>query len=83
MPLRRTRHDLRLEGTCSVEDALALLKYLMRPKPPTVDLRSCTHLHTALAQVLMACRPPNILPPDDPFLAQWLMPLLRPSAEAG
>lgn len=76
MPLRLARNRLCFEGECTVEEALPLLDYLQRPKPPRVDLRRCTHLHTALAQVLAVCRPPRAIPPEDPFLAQWVMPLL-------
>ncbi len=80
MPLRLARNQVYFEGECGVEEAMTLLEYLTRPKPPKVDLRPCTHLHTALAQVLAACRPSRLVPPEDPFLARWLMPLLDPSA---
>ena len=80
MPLRLARNRVHFEGECSVEEALALLEYLSRPKPPRVDLRQCTHMHTALVQVLAACRPTRIVPPEDPFLASWLMPFLASQA---
>ena len=81
MPLRADGAVLCLEAECGVEEALELLAQLTAPEPPVVDLRSCTHLHTALVQVLAACRPGAVIPPDDPFLARWLMPLLpAPSA---
>jgi hypothetical protein len=76
MPLRLDGETLHLEAECGVEEALALLEHLAAPQPPAVDLRTCTHLHTALAQVLAACRPRAAAPPDDAFLARWLMPLL-------
>jgi hypothetical protein len=76
MSLRRARNRLHLEGECGVEEALALLEHLSGPKPPRIDLRRCTHLHTALVQVLAACRPAQIEPPEDAFLARWLMPFL-------
>ena len=77
MSLRADGETLRLEAECSVEEALALLEQLAVPQPPAVDLRACTHLHTALVQVLAACRPRIVAPPDDAFLARWLMPLLQ------
>jgi hypothetical protein len=77
MPLRLARNRLHLDGTCGAEDALALLEHLTGPKPPKLDLRHCTHLHTALVQVLAAYRPAHIVPPEDAFLARWLMPFLR------
>jgi hypothetical protein len=79
MPLRLDGETLYLEAECGVEEALALLEHLAAPQPPAIDLRTCTHLHTALVQVLAACRPRDVTPPDDVFLARWLMPLLDPS----
>ncbi len=80
MPLRTEGGVLHLQAECSVEEALALLEQLAVPVPPGVDLRACTHLHTALVQVLVACRPRVEAPPDDAFLARWLMPLLQAPA---
>lgn len=77
MPLRADGEALHLEAECGVEEALALLEQLAGLPPPGVDLRACTHLHTALVQVLAACRPRVVAPPDDAFLARWLMPLLQ------
>jgi len=79
MPLRLAGEALHLEAECGVEEALALLEHLAAPQPPAIDLRTCTHLHTALVQVLAACRPRAVTLPDDVFLARWLMPLLDPS----
>jgi len=79
MPLRLDGEVLHLDEECGVEEALALLEHLTTTPPPAVDLRGCTHLHTALVQVLAACRPRTVAPPDDAFLARWLMPLLDPS----
>jgi hypothetical protein len=76
MPLRLARNRLYFDGACGVDEALTLQEYLSRPKPPKIDLQACTHLHTALAQVLAAFRPSRPVPPDDPFLASWLMPLI-------
>lgn len=81
MPLRMDGAVLYLDRACGVEEALELLSHLTAPNPPAIDLRTCTHLHTALVQVLAACRPGTVIPPDDHFLARCLMPLLpAPSA---
>jgi hypothetical protein len=82
MPLRAEAEALCLEAECGVEEAPALLAQLAVPLPPGVDLRACTHLHTALLQVLLACRPRVVAPPDDAFLASWLMPVLQPPPSA-
>lgn len=76
MPLRRDAEILHLEAECGVDEALPLLEQLTAPDPPVVDLRSCTHMHTALAQVLAACRPRTLGMPENAFLARWLMPLI-------
>jgi hypothetical protein len=76
MPLRLARNRLHLDGDCGVEEALVLLEHLAGAKPPRVDMRRCTHLHTALLQVLAACRPRHLVPPEDDFLARWVMPLV-------
>ena len=78
MPLRTDGATLHLEAVCGVEEALALLERLAAPQPPGVDLSACRHLHTALVQVLAACRPRVVAPPEDSCLAHWLMPLLAP-----
>jgi hypothetical protein len=82
MALRMDGNRLHLEGECGVEEALPLLESLAGPEPPEVDLRHCTHMHTALVQVLAACGTVPCAPPGDGFLARWLMPLLdaRPRA---
>jgi hypothetical protein len=82
MALRLTRNRLRLDGECGVEEALALLEHLTVTRIPKVDLQHCTHLHTALVQVLATCRPPQIVPPEDAFLARWVMPFLADAANA-
>ena len=76
MPIRTEAEALHLEAVCGVEEALALLEQLAAAPPPGIDLSACTHLHTALVQVLVACRPRILAPPEDAFLARWLMPLL-------
>jgi hypothetical protein len=82
MALRRSRRTVHIEGECGVEEALALVELLAGPAPLTVDLTRCTHLHTALVQVLAAGTRRRIMPPQDEFLARWLMPFLAPvSAE--
>jgi len=76
MALRLDGDTLHLEATCGVEEALALLEWLGGAQPHAVDLRACSHMHTALLQVLVACRPRIVAPPEDDFLVRWLMPLL-------
>ncbi|MGQ9369624.1 hypothetical protein [Azospirillum sp. ST 5-10] len=66
----------RLEGDCSVEEALPLAEWLAANPGGGLDLARCTGLHTAVLQVLMAARAPLAAPPEEPFLARWVRPLL-------
>ena len=60
-----------LDGECPVEDAETLLRLLQaEPKGP-VDWSGCTHLHTAVLQVLMAAAPPMRGACGDAFVARW------------
>lgn len=60
------------DGACVVEDALTLLEFLQSHGNAKVDLGSCTHLHTAVLQVLLATRPKIVALPQERFLARWL-----------
>ncbi len=76
MPLVFTESRVRFEAVCTVEDALPLLEFLKVSAAPEIDLSACTHLHTALLQLLLAARPRLASPPADPTLARWVAPLL-------
>jgi hypothetical protein len=81
MPLVFTETLVRFESVCTVEDALPLLEFLKGSAMPEVDLLACTHLHTALLQLLLAARPRLASPPADPALARWVAPLLTDECE--
>jgi hypothetical protein len=72
MPLNFTGITAVADGACLVEDALALLEFLQANGGAQVDLGSCSHVHTAVLQVLLAARPPISAMPREPFLARWL-----------
>jgi hypothetical protein len=76
MPLVFTGARVRFEEVCTVEDALPLLEFLKGSDAPEVDLSTCTYLHTALLQLLLAARPGMAAPPTDPALERWISPLL-------
>jgi hypothetical protein len=76
MPVLRDPTAIRLDGACTVEDALALVEALQSDPPLPVALAGCTHLHTAPLQVLLALRPPLASRFEEPFLAHWVGPLL-------
>ena len=77
MSIRRgPKNEILLEGACSVEEAETLLGLLLAEPEAVVDWSGCTKLHTAVAQVLLARRPPVRGVCRDAFLARWLGPRL-------
>jgi hypothetical protein len=68
---------IRLTGRCGPEDAEAVLVALQEGRDRTVDLDGVEKLHTAVAQVLLAVRPPVHGTPEDAFLANHLAILLQ------
>lgn len=65
------------DGDCMVEDAEQLLGWLLTKKQPKVNLKSVGHIHSAVLQVLMACKPEVTIEPQDKQLASWLMPAIQ------
>ena len=65
-----------LDGPSRVEDAKPLLALLLAGQSRGVDLTAAEPLHTAVFQVLLACRPALKGNPLDPFNRTWLAPLL-------
>jgi hypothetical protein len=66
-----------LEGRCSVEDAEPLLQLLNATPHAPCDWTRCSHLHTAILQILLATRPALVGPCGDPWIEQWLGPPIR------
>jgi hypothetical protein len=66
-----------LEGHCGIEDVEPLLSILQRQPGHLVDLSRATHLHGAVLQLLLVFRPRLSNNEGDPFIAKWLMPLLK------
>lgn len=83
MPVNFEEDRVRLEGHCGVEEAEPLLEGLQKNPEGVVDMAECTHLHTALFQVLWAWAPPVEGEPPDPFLCAHIGPLLGPSPSTG
>jgi hypothetical protein len=83
MPLNFAEDMAVADGASIVEDALTLLEFLQSHATAKVDLSSCTHLHTAVLQVLLAARPEIVALPREVFLARWLSQVLgQPSTGA-
>jgi hypothetical protein len=77
MPIEFMKSVATLKGVCTVEEAEPLLQWLQDQQRAKVKLKECTHIHTAVLQVLMAAKVMVTLPPEDPDLAKWLIPALR------
>jgi hypothetical protein len=60
-----------LDGRCPVEDAEQLLQLLQAAPAAPLDWTSCSHLHTAVLQVIMAGRPVLVGPCGDLWIEQW------------
>ena len=65
-------HETTLGDVVSVEDAEPLLAWLHEHPRTRVNLATCTHLHAAVLQVLMAARPAVAAWPANEGLAAWL-----------
>ena len=78
MPITFAKTTASFNGSCSAEETADLAAWLAGRKRPRVNLKACSHLHTALLQVLMAGKVTVTKQPSDPFLARWLPSCLVP-----
>jgi hypothetical protein len=62
-----------LLGNCPVEEAEPLLQLLQATPASYLDWRQCTHLHTAVLQVILAARPQLVGPCGDAWVQRWVM----------
>jgi len=74
---RNTDGKIVLDGRCPVEDAEPLLQLLQATPDAMCDWTGCSHLHTAVVQVIMAARPALAGPCGDPWIEAWVAPQLR------
>jgi hypothetical protein len=68
---RRENETIMLEGNCTAEEAEPLLQMLQDGPRPMLDWTTCSHLHTAVLQVVLAAEPALIGPCGDPWVARW------------
>jgi hypothetical protein len=76
MPLKLNKRTAVLTGTVSVEEAGDLAEWFRNTPAAELNLRDCSHLHTAALQAMLAARPRISQNPVDDFLLSWVMPLL-------
>lgn len=82
MSLQIVGNTVHLQGECRVEDAEPLLRHLQADSSRIVDVSGAAMLHTAVVQVILALRPPVSGSSNDPFLRDWVLPLLN-ATQAG
>ncbi len=68
---------LKLVDTCPVEEAEVLHDKLLEKPDVQIDLSECTHLHSAVVQVLLAQPRAVKRVADDPFLSRWVVPAIN------
>jgi hypothetical protein len=76
MPLKLGKRSVALVDHVTIDEVEPLAQWLRDVAQPSVNLRACTHLHTAALQALLAARVRVSAAPADPFLAEWVAPLL-------
>ncbi len=78
MAIKYKRNSAVFEGTVGVEEAEGLLAWIQKHPKGTLDLESCTHVHAAQLQVLMAARIGIAHWPQDEVFGTWLKSALNP-----
>jgi hypothetical protein len=74
MTVRRHENGtIMLEGSCTAEEAEPLLQMLQDGPCPKLDWTTCSHVHTAVLQVVLAAKPALIGPCGDPWVARWAL----------
>jgi len=77
MPVRLHEQTATLTGSVTVDDAETFTTWLRTTSEPCVDLRDCTHLHTAVFQAILAFAPTVTAGPTEHYLARHVLPMLR------
>jgi hypothetical protein len=72
-----------LDGACAVEDAEPLLQLLQATPAPAVDWTTCSSLHTAVIQVILASGAKPIGSCGDAWVRQWVGPELLDKQAVG
>lgn len=82
MSVRADGDVVRLEGECRVEEAETLAALLQSGAFAAADLSQCRHLHSAVAQALIAFRIPTVGAGDSSFLRDFVGPALEAGLRA-
>jgi hypothetical protein len=77
MAIEFKRNLATFKDVVSIEEAEELLDWFQKNRSGKVDLTSCTHLHPATLQVLMAAATNISAWPKDKILGSWLSTALK------
>jgi hypothetical protein len=61
-----------LFGSCPVDEAEPLHRMLLSDRSAQLDWTQCSHLHSAIVQLVIAAQPTLAGPCGDPFVERWL-----------
>jgi hypothetical protein len=61
-----------LFGSCPVDEAEPLHRMLLSVSSAQVDWTQCSHLHSAIVQLIVAARPTINGPCGDQFVDRWI-----------
>lgn len=68
---RNSDGNIILDGKCPVEDAEPLLELLQATPSASLDWGRCSHIHTAVFQVVLAARPALAGSCGDAWIERW------------
>lgn len=74
MTVRAEGANIVMEGDCSVEDAEALVRVLLKSPAGIIDWTGAARLHTSVIQIALLAGRQVRGPCGDPFVAQWIEP---------
>jgi hypothetical protein len=77
MPIKLGKQTATFSGAIRIEEVDGLVAWLRETPKPTVNLRRCTHLHTAVLQSLLAAGATVSAQPEDRFLHSWVLPAIE------
>ncbi|MBF0613099.1 MAG: hypothetical protein HQL55_18420 [Magnetococcales bacterium] len=72
-----------MSDVCTVEEADGFLAWLRDHPQAEVDMAACTHIHTAILQVVMALSPKIVAFPEQVFLSRVMQSLGQFSSPPG
>jgi len=76
MPIELKQKVAVFTGSCNVEEAETFFEWLLDKPGRTVNFKTCTHIHTAILQVLMYYKPEISVAPAKKQMT-WLTTLLQ------